>query len=159
MTEFRYLSRSEADTEKLGHLLAQVLCPSTVVGLVGTLGAGKTRLVQAIAAGLGVARDVVTSPTFVLVNEYPGGRVPVYHFDTYRIRDRDEFCELGPEEYFQSSGITLVEWAERFADCLPADRLTITIVAAGPTVREFRVAAETEKHQGVVDTLNAGRNS
>jgi tRNA threonylcarbamoyladenosine biosynthesis protein TsaE len=158
MNEFRYLSRSESDTEQLGQLLAQVLPGGTVVGLVGTLGAGKTRLVQAVAAGLGVSRDLVTSPTFVLVHEYPGGRLPVYHFDTYRVRDRDEFWELGPEEYFQSSGITFVEWAERFADCLPPDRVTITIVAVGPTVREFRIAAETERHQGVVEALNAGLN-
>lgn len=159
MNEFRYLSRSESDTELLGRLLAQVLPAGTVVGLVGTLGAGKTRLVQAVASGLGVPRDIVTSPTFVLVNEYPGGRLPVYHFDTYRVRDRDEFWELGPEEYFQSNGITFVEWAERFADCLPTDRVTITIVAVGPTLREFRVVAETEKHRGVVEALIGGASS
>ena len=66
-------------------------------------------------------REAATSPTFVLVNEYRG-RLPIYHFDAYRLRDEDEFIELGPEEYFESDGVTFVEWADRVADCLPAER-------------------------------------
>ena len=93
---------NEQDTERLGAALADVLPPGTVVALIGTLGAGKTRLVQAVATALGVPAGGVTSPTFVLVNEYRQGRVPVFHFDTYRLKDDDEFLALGPEEYFES---------------------------------------------------------
>ena len=103
---------------------SRVRCrPAPSSRLIGTLGAGKTRLVQAVAAAVGVPRANVTSPTFVLVNEYTGGRLPIYHFDTYRLKDDDEFLNLGPDEYFDSNGLTFVEWADRVADLLPADRV------------------------------------
>ena len=91
---------------------------------------------QAVAAAFGVPRANVTSPTFVLVNEYPGGRLPIYHFDTYRLKDDDEFLNLGPDEYFDSNGLTFVEWADRVADLLPAERVEITIEVAGETDRQ-----------------------
>src|SRR5688572_1112199 len=116
-------AHSERDTERLGAALANVLPPGTVVGLIGTLGAGKTRLVQAVATALGMPPGSVTSPTFVLVNEYRGGRMPVFHFDTYRLKDEDEFLALGPDEYFESNGLTFVEWADRVADLLPRERV------------------------------------
>ncbi len=121
----------EAATVRLGHQLAQVLTPGAVVSLVGTLGAGKTRLVQSLAEGLG-ATEEVTSPTFVLVNEYITGRMPIYHFDAYRLKDEDEFLELGPEEYFDGmtpagAGVTLVEWGDQVTSCLPATTIGITI--------------------------------
>jgi tRNA threonylcarbamoyladenosine biosynthesis protein TsaE len=152
MNEFAYTAKSEADTERLGRALADVLPGGTVVALIGTLGAGKTRLVQAFAAAHGVPRDAATSPTFVLVNEYPG-RVPIYHFDAYRLRDEDEFLELGPEEYFDSAGVTFVEWADRVADCMPAERLEIQCEAVGETVRKFALrgtSACAERLVGVV---------
>jgi len=132
---FTFTSNSETDTDRLGEALATAVPPGTVVALVGTLGAGKTRLVQAVAAALGVPRASVTSPTFVLVNEYTGGRLPIYHFDTYRLKDDDEFLNLGPDEYFDSNGLTFVEWADRVADLLPAERVEITIDVAGDTKR------------------------
>ena len=88
-----FTANNEHDTDRLGAALAEVLPPGTVVALIGTLGAGKTRLVQAVAAALGVPPGSVTSPTFVLVNEYTGGRLPIYHFDTYRLKDDDEFLD------------------------------------------------------------------
>jgi tRNA threonylcarbamoyladenosine biosynthesis protein TsaE len=118
-------ANDERDTERLGAALADALPPGTVVGLIGTLGAGKTRLVQAVATALGVPPGSVTSPTFVLVNEYRGGRIPVFHFDTYRLKDEDEFLALGPEEYFESNGLTFVEWSDRVAELLPKDRIDI----------------------------------
>lgn len=122
---------SEADTARLGQRLAAELPVGSVVSLVGTLGAGKTRLVQAIVAALG-SDDEVTSPTFVLVNEYRRGRLPVYHFDAYRLKDEDEFLELGPEEYFAGRaaagpGLTLIEWGDRVTDCLPPEAWTVRI--------------------------------
>jgi tRNA threonylcarbamoyladenosine biosynthesis protein TsaE len=139
-----FLSESEADTERLGRALADAIPAGTVVALIGTLGAGKTRLVQAFAAAQGVPREEATSPTFVLVNEYQG-RLPIYHIDAYRLRDEDEFIELGPEEYFESDGVTFIEWADRVADCLPLERLEIRCEAVGETQRRFTVGATVEK--------------
>jgi tRNA threonylcarbamoyladenosine biosynthesis protein TsaE len=146
---------NEAATERLGAALAEVLPAGTVVALVGTLGAGKTRLVQAVAVALGVPRDAVTSPTFVLVNEYPQGRLPVYHFDTYRLKDDDEFLELGPDEYFESDGITFVEWADRVAGLLPTDRLEITLEVTGETSRRATIGASSSNKSPLVERLAA----
>jgi tRNA threonylcarbamoyladenosine biosynthesis protein TsaE len=142
MEPFVFLAASESETERLGQALAAAAPAGTVVALIGTLGAGKTRLVQAFAAAQGVPRDQATSPTFVLVNEYRG-RLPIYHIDAYRLRDEDEFIELGPEEYFESSGVTFIEWADRVADCLPAERLEIGCEAVGETERRFTIRATT----------------
>jgi tRNA threonylcarbamoyladenosine biosynthesis protein TsaE len=132
-------ANDESDTARLGAALASVLPAGTVVGLIGTLGAGKTRLVQAVAAGLGVPKGNVTSPTFVLVNEYTGGRMPLYHFDTYRLKDEDEFLALGPDEYFESSGLTVVEWSDRVADLLPPERIEIEFDVTGETQRRISI--------------------
>lgn len=129
--------RHEHDTARLGALLAEVLPPGTVVALIGTLGAGKTRLVQAVADALGVAPGSVVSPTFILVNEYTGGRLPIYHFDTYRLKDDDEFLELGPDEYFESNGLVFIEWADRVAHLLPQQRVEVTMEVVGETARRI----------------------
>ena len=142
---FTFTANNEDDTDRLGVALAGALPPGTVVALIGTLGAGKTRLVQAVAAAVGVPRADVTSPTFVLMNEYTGGRLPIYHFDTYRLKDDDEFLNLGPDEYFDSNGLTFVEWADRVAELLPTDRLEISITVIGETRREFRITATSPK--------------
>src|SRR5262245_41296112 len=134
-----FTSNSIEDTDRLGAALAESLRPGTVIALIGTLGAGKTRLVQAVAAALGVPRENVTSPTFVLVNEYVGGKMPIYHFDTYRLKDDDEFLNLGAEEYFGSDGITFVEWADRVAHLLPDERMEISIEIISAYERIFTV--------------------
>ena len=133
--------QNERDTERLGAALADALPPGTVVGLIGTLGAGKTRLVQAIATALGMPPGSVTSPTFVLVNEYRGGRMPVFHFDTYRLKDEDEFLALGPDEYFESTGLTFIEWADRVADMLPRERVEIRFEVVDQTIRRITLNA------------------
>jgi len=153
MIEFRFIAKNEQATDQLGKLLAEHLAAGTVVALIGTLGAGKTRLVQAVAAALGVPSGEVTSPTFVLVNEYLGGRLPVYHFDTYRLRDNDEFLELGPEEYFDGAGVTFVEWADRVVDCLPVDYLRVEIEVLSETAREFVVTASSVEGESLVRAL------
>jgi tRNA threonylcarbamoyladenosine biosynthesis protein TsaE len=147
---------NEHETERFGAALGEVLPAGTVVALVGTLGAGKTRLVQAVAAALGVPRDVVTSPTFVLVNEYRQGRLPVFHFDTYRLMDDDEFLELGPEEYFDAGGLVLVEWADRVAHLLPAERIEITLEVTGNTGRRAIVSATSDRLCAAINRLNGG---
>lgn len=150
---FTFTANSEHDTDRLGAALASVLPPGTVVALIGTLGAGKTRLVQAVAAACGLGRESVTSPTFVLVNEYRGGRLPIYHFDTYRLKDDDEFLNLGPDEYFDGSGITFVEWADRVAALLPVERIEVSIEATGETVRQFSVKGTSAQTEALVERL------
>jgi len=145
----------ERDTERLGAALADALPPGTAVGLIGTLGAGKTRLVQAVATALGVPPHTVTSPTFVLVNEYAGGPMPIYHFDTYRLKDDDEFLNLGPDEYFDSAGVTFVEWADRVRDLLPAERLEITLEIAGETERRVSIRGTTARMEAVARRVAA----
>lgn len=132
---------SEADTDRLGRLLAELLPDGTTVALLGTLGAGKTRLVKAIAAACEIDPQAVISPTFVLVQEYDAKR-QLYHMDAYRIKDDDEFLELGPEEYFNSDGITFVEWADRVVGCLPRSYVEIEIFVTGETDRRVAVAAK-----------------
>ena len=153
MSDLQFLSSSEEETDRLGGLLAEVLPPGTVVALLGTLGAAKTRLVQGVVAALGHPREDVTSPTFVLLNEYLGGKLPVYHFDVYRLSDEDEFQELGPEEYFEGAGLTFVEWADRVEQFLPPDYLEIRIEVLGETERGFTIRASTEKLRDVVSRL------
>src|SRR5947209_2081564 len=108
-------AESEADTERVGRALAAVVGPGVVVGLVGPLGAGKTRLVRAVAEALGVEPGAIASPTFVLIHEYQG-TLPVYHFDAYRLRDPSQFDALGAADYWDAGGVCLVEWADRVAD-------------------------------------------
>ncbi len=152
---FTFTANDERDTERLGAALAAVLPPSSVVALVGTLGAGKTRLVQAVATALGVPPGGVTSPTFVLVNEYKGGRLGVYHFDTYRLKDEDEFLALGPEEYFDAGGVTFVEWADRVANLLPAERLEITLEVTGETQRTITIRGTTPATEALTTRIAA----
>jgi tRNA threonylcarbamoyladenosine biosynthesis protein TsaE len=127
----------EGETQALGRRLSEVLFPGAVVALVGPLGAGKTQLVRAIAVGLGIAdARAVSSPTFVLIQEYQA-RLPIYHFDAYRLQSAEEFFDLGAHEYFQGRGVCLVEWADRVEACLPREHLRIRIEVTGPTRRRF----------------------
>src|SRR5712691_10161384 len=110
-------------TVAFGRRLGELLFPGSVVGLIGPLGAGKTHLVRAIAEGLGIADSrAVSSPTFVLIQEYEA-RLPIYHFDAYRLRSEAEFYDIGAHEYFAGDGVCLIEWADRVAGCLPAEHL------------------------------------
>lgn len=136
MNPIIFESTSLADTDRLGAALAAELPPRTVIALSGTLGAGKTRLVQAIAAACGIDREEVVSPTFVLCQQYVGSRV-IYHLDAYRLHDEDEFLELGVEEYLTSDAVTIIEWAEKVVGCLPPERVEIEIVVSGPDSRQF----------------------
>ncbi len=151
---FHFVAHSESDTDRLGHALASALPDGSVVALIGTLGAGKTRLVQAIATASGVDPATVVSPTFVLVHEYTGRR-PIYHFDAYRLKDDDEFLALGPEEYFDGRGITLVEWADRVERCLPREYLEVRIAVAEPTDREFSIRPVGAAYEPVAAAMAA----
>lgn len=128
---------SLSETDALGAVVERVLENGTVVSLLGTLGAGKTRFVQATSVAAGVPEDDVTSPTFVLIQEYVSGNRPIFHFDAYRLKDDDEFLELGPEEYFDGGGLTFIEWADRVESCLPRDYVQIRISQTGAESRLF----------------------
>jgi tRNA threonylcarbamoyladenosine biosynthesis protein TsaE len=129
---------SEDDTRRLGAALAELLEPGVVIGLVGPLGAGKTYLVRSIAEALGVAPAAISSPTFVLIHEYEG-RLPVYHFDAYRLKSPHAFEELGPADYFGAGGVCLIEWADRVRELLPAGHWLVTLAQSGPAARSVRL--------------------
>jgi tRNA threonylcarbamoyladenosine biosynthesis protein TsaE len=129
-----------------GRRLGTLLFPGAVVALVGPLGAGKTFLVRAIAEGMGIANSrVVSSPTFVLIQEYPA-RLPIFHFDAYRLGSAAEFADLGVHEYFESKGVSLVEWADRVENCLPSEHLRVTIEPTGEQTRRLTLEAFGERY-------------
>ena len=114
-----FTSNSAEETEAIGRQFATGLGAGDIVALQGELGAGKTHVIKGIVAGLGSAA-AVTSPTFTLVHEYSGGRLPVYHFDFFRLEDARSAARLGLDDYFFGEGVSLVEWADRFPELLPA---------------------------------------
>ena len=136
---------SEQETKQLGERIGQAARPGTVIALIGDLGTGKTTLTKSIARGLGVT-ETVTSPTFNIIREYKSGRIPLYHFDVYRIADPDEMFELGYEEYFYGDGICVVEWADIIEELLPEDAVIIHIErGASEEEREYRIEGEAEE--------------
>ncbi|NLD20754.1 MAG: tRNA (adenosine(37)-N6)-threonylcarbamoyltransferase complex ATPase subunit type 1 TsaE [Clostridiales bacterium] len=121
-----FIIKNQKDTETFGIKLGRLAVPGTVIALAGDLGTGKTTLTKAIAKGLGIS-DIITSPTFNIVKEYDSGRLPLYHFDVYRIGDIDEMHELGYEEYFYGTGICVIEWADIIEELIPEDAVRINI--------------------------------
>lgn len=133
-----------AETEAIGRRLGEHLFPGAVVGLIGALGAGKTCLVRSIVAGLSGDPRQVSSPTFALIHEY-AARLPVYHFDTYRLPNEKAFVDLGIDEYFASDGVCLIEWADRVTATLPPEHLLITIEPTSETSRRIHLQAIGER--------------
>ena len=126
MEEKKIVIKNEEETKKFGEKLCEKLTAGSIVALTGDLGTGKTTLTKAIAAGLGVT-DVITSPTFNIVKQYDSGRLPLYHFDVYRIGDVDEMYEIGYEEYFFGDGVCVIEWADLIEEIIPDDAIRIEI--------------------------------
>jgi tRNA threonylcarbamoyladenosine biosynthesis protein TsaE len=149
---FTFRTAGLEDTDRFGAALAEFLPDGTTVCLSGTLGAGKTRLVQAVAAACGINRADVVSPTFVLCQHYSAAR-RLNHLDAYRIRDDDEFLEIGVDEMFGSDGITLVEWGERVRNCLPPDRVDIQIEILGDTERSFCLTTKGDCSPGLCERM------
>ena len=143
-------------TEAFGLRLGELLFPGAVVALVGQLGAGKTHLTRAVAEGLGIANPAaVTSPTFTLVHEYPA-RLPIYHFDAYRLNGPNEFLDLGVNEYYEAGGVCLIEWADKVESALPAERLTIRITPVDEHRRRVEVVGIGEKYHDLANSLASG---
>lgn len=121
-----YLSHNEIETEAIAARLAATLEPGAVVAYQGGLGMGKTAFTRGLASGLGYPGRV-TSPTFTIVNEYEGGRLPLFHFDMYRLADSEALFDIGWEDYLERGGVCAVEWSELVADALPSDTVYVTI--------------------------------
>jgi len=140
-------TRSAAETERAGGLLAPALAPGDVVALTGDLGAGKTRLVQGVARGLGV-EEPVTSPTFNLLLVHPGV-LPLYHFDLYRLERESELEDIGFFETLESDGASIIEWGDRFPAALPDDRLVVRIERTGDTARVLEIDASGARSEAL----------
>lgn len=130
----RIISKSVEETRALGRRIAGRLQPGDVLLLEGDLGAGKSELARGIAGGLGV-EETITSPTFTILNMYESGRLPLYHFDWYRLESSEELYELGMDEYLGGNGVALVEWPERCPDAIPDCCLRIQLQPCGEDVR------------------------
>ena len=128
-----YHTNSPEETEAVGQLLASRLRPGTVIAFEGDLGAGKTAFTRGLARGLG-AKDRVTSPTYTIVNEYLGGKMPLFHFDMYRLESSDDLFDIGWEDYLERGGICAVEWSENVRDAMEG-ALTVRIEKTGESSR------------------------
>ena len=149
---FSVITSSTEQTEELGRVLGTMLEPGDLVCLYGDLGAGKTHFSYGVALGLQVKERYITSPTFTFVNEYEG-RIPLYHIDLYRLKDPSELESIGFEEYVDSDGATVIEWAERADEDLPDEKLNIYLSDVNEHSREIGFFGEGERYTGMVDGL------
>ena len=138
----QYITNSPAETEAIGSALGKIINPGTVIAYRGDLGAGKTAFTRGLARGLGY-REPVTSPTYTIVNEYLGGRLPLFHFDMYRLGSSDDLWDIGWEDYLDRGGVCAVEWSENVADALE-DAISITIHKTGEESRRITVEGSGE---------------
>ena len=131
----QYITNSPAETEAIGAALGKIIEPGTVIAYRGDLGAGKTAFTRGLARGLGCT-EIVTSPTYTIVNEYLGGRIPLFHFDMYRLRCSDDLFDIGWEDYLDRGGVCAVEWSENVDDAME-DAVCITIEKLGEDSRRI----------------------
>ena len=132
-----FKTNSPEETEKIGQMLATRLEAGDIVAFYGDLGAGKTAFTRGIAAGLGISAPV-TSPTYTVVNEYSGGRLPLFHFDMYRLSSSDDLFDIGWEDYLSRGGVCAVEWSERAEDAL-SDAICVRIERTGDSSRKITI--------------------
>ena len=135
-----FITKSPEETEKIGERLAQKLTPGTVLAYRGDLGAGKTAFTRGLARGLGY-REPVTSPTYTIVNEYLGGRLPLFHFDMYRLQSDDDLWDIGWEDYLERGGVCAVEWSENVADAMEG-AIRVDIAKLSDDTREITIEGE-----------------
>ena len=133
----QYMTNSPAETEAVGAALGKILTAGAIVAYRGDLGAGKTAFTRGLARGLGYA-DAVTSPTYTIVNEYLGGRLPLFHFDMYRLRSSDDLWGIGWDDYLDRGGVCAVEWSENVADAME-DAVMVTIEKMGEDSRRITI--------------------
>ena len=138
----QFITNAPEETEALGEKLAKLLRPGTVLAYLGDLGAGKTAFTRGLARGLG-CRETVTSPTYAIVNEYLGGRLPLFHFDMYRLTSSDDLWDIGWEDYLDRQGVCAVEWSENVPEAMHG-ALTVRIEKLGDSVRRITIDGGAE---------------
>jgi len=152
----RLISDSREQTVEIGRRIGSFLGGGDIVALIGELGSGKTSLTQGIAKGLGVAENVpVVSPTFTLVNEYPG-RLPLIHLDVYRLSGPADLEDMGYEEYFYGGGVVVIEWAEKILDLLPQTTIVVRMTYIDENTRELIIEGPPETLGKLEDRLKSG---
>lgn len=138
----QYITHSPEETERIGASLGRIVPAGTLIAYCGDLGAGKTAFTRGLARGLGT-REIVTSPTYTIVNEYLGGRIPLFHFDMYRLSSSDDLWDIGWEDYLERGGVCAVEWSENVADAME-DAICIQIEKLGDTDRRITISGGFE---------------
>jgi tRNA threonylcarbamoyladenosine biosynthesis protein TsaE len=137
-----FITNSPAETEALGAALGKILPPGTIIAYLGDLGAGKTAFTRGLAKGLGCT-DLVTSPTYTIVNEYLSGRLPLFHFDMYRLHSSDDLWDIGWEDYLERGGVCAVEWSENVADAMEAS-ITVRVEKLSDESRRITIEGGTD---------------
>lgn len=145
-------TKSSLETIKIGKQIGSLLNQGDIVALIGELGSGKTQFIKGLASGAGVKKSKISSPSFILINEY-SGRIPFYHIDLYRINEEREAGELGLEEYFESEGITAIEWADKIPSLLPRDLLMVRINYEGKNSRTIEITGRGKRYEELVKEI------
>ncbi|NQU04147.1 MAG: tRNA (adenosine(37)-N6)-threonylcarbamoyltransferase complex ATPase subunit type 1 TsaE [Syntrophaceae bacterium] len=148
------ISNSIGDTINLGSIIGENLNGGDIIALTGELGSGKTCITRGIARGMGISEEFyITSPTFTLINEYPG-RIPLYHLDVYRLSGSKDLEDLGYEEYFYGKGAIVIEWAEKIRDIIPPDSIFIYLKYLGEKKREIEISYEGDNAPRIIKSVN-----
>ncbi len=150
----KLISKSVKQTLAIGTKIAKNLKKGDIICLFGELGSGKTVLTKGIAAGLGIERDKIISPSFVLIRQYPGAKIPLYHFDLYRLRAAGDILVLGYEEYLYGAGVSVIEWADRLKYLLPAEFLKIELTIKAKTERWLKVSAFGKRYRNFLEDID-----
>lgn len=150
LTDRKITSLNVEETQRIAAALAKVVVPGTVIALEGDLGAGKTHFTQGLARGLGVG-EAVTSPTFNVMSVYDQGRLPLYHFDLYRLEDALELEDIAFYDYVEADGVSCIEWAVKFPEEIPAQALWISITTREDNVRSIEVRTASGETQVLID--------
>lgn len=151
----KIISHGIVETLKTGRIIAKNLKKGDVICLFGELGAGKTVLVKGIAQGLKIKKDKIISPTFVLLRQYLKSRIPLYHFDLYRLKDPRDIFNLGYEEYFYGDGITVIEWADRLRyPLLPKEYLKISLEIKGEKKRKIEIVPSGKRYKDLLEGIS-----
>lgn len=148
----KIITNSASETKALGKRLARLLQGKEILCLFGQLGSGKTTLIKGLALGLGIKEAEVSSPSFILMRKYEG-RLPLYHFDLYRIKNPQEICNIGYEEFIFNGGVSVIEWADRMEGLLPASYLRIEFVFLKPEQRLIKFSATTKYYRELIKGL------
>lgn len=153
LNEMRVISKSVNDTINIGKVIAKNLGRGDIVCLFGELGSGKTALTKGIASGLGIKKSRVISPSFVLIRQYSAPKIPLYHFDLYRLKTIEDILALGYEEYFYDEGISVIEWADRLKCLLPKEYLRINLCVKSDSQRSLEFSGIGRRYKEILDKI------